>query len=122
MKKTLFFALVACTLLGLPQAFAQQEIILATTTSVQDTGLLDVIVPIFEKESSYRVKAVAVGTGQALAMAGRGEADVALAHAPDAEKKYIAEGLLINRRLVMHNWFLLAGPTTDPAKIKGTAK
>src|SRR5881296_3696997 len=70
MKKTLFFALVACTLLGLPQAFAQQEIILATTTSVQDTGLLDVIVPIFEKENGSRVKAVAVGTGQALALAG----------------------------------------------------
>ena len=122
MKKTLFFALVACTLLGLSQAFAQQEIILATTTSVQDTGLLDVIVPIFEKENGSRVKAVAVGTGQALALAGRGEADVVLAHAPDAEKQYVADGTLVNRRLVMHNTFLLAGSAADPAGVKGTAK
>jgi len=122
MKKTLFFVLAVCTLLGLPQAFAQQEIIFATTTSVQDTGLLDVIVPIFEKENGSRVKAVAVGTGQALALAGRGEADVVLAHAPDAEKHYVADGTLVNRRLVMHNTFLLAGPAADPAGVKGTAK
>lgn len=103
-------------------AWAQQEIIFATTTSVQDTGLLDVIVPIFEKEHGYRVKAVAVGTGQALALAAKGEADVVLAHAPDTEKKYVADGVLVNRRLVMHNTFLLAGPAADPAKAKGTTK
>ncbi|MBI3303563.1 MAG: substrate-binding domain-containing protein [Deltaproteobacteria bacterium] len=120
-RKTPFF-LAVCFLLFSPLALAQQEVILATTTSVQDTGLLDVIVPIFEKQSGYRVKAVAVGTGQALAMAGRGEADVVLAHAPDAEKKYVADGALVNRRLVMHNTFLLAGPAADPVKIKGTAK
>jgi len=101
---------------------AQKEIIFATTTSVQDTGLLDVIGPMFEKTGSYRVKAIAVGTGQALAMAARGEADVVLAHAPDTEKKYIAEGTLTNRRLMMHNWFLLAGPPADPVKIKGLTK
>jgi tungstate transport system substrate-binding protein len=103
-------------------AAAQEELIFATTTSVQDTGLLDVIVPIFEKQSGYHVKAVAVGTGQALALAGRGEADVVLAHAPEAEKKYVADGGLINRRLMMHNWFLLAGPAADPAHVKGTVK
>ena len=103
-------------------ATPQQEVIFATTTSVQDTGLLDVIVPMFEKTSGYRVKAIAVGTGQALAMAARGEADVVLAHAPDTEKKYIAEGTLTNRRLMMHNWFLLAGPSADPVKIKGLKK
>ena len=103
-------------------ATPQQEVIFATTTSVQDTGLLDVIVPLFEKSSGYRVKAIAVGTGQALAMAARGEADVVLAHAPDTEKKYIADGMLINRRLMMHNWFLLAGPPADPVKIKGLTK
>jgi len=101
-------------------AFAQQEMILATTTSVQDTGLLDVIVPIFEQQNGYRVKAVAVGTGQALAMAGKGEADVVLAHAPETEKKYVSEGVLVHRRLVMHNTFLLAGPAADPAKVKET--
>jgi tungstate transport system substrate-binding protein len=68
------------------------------------------------------VKAIAVGTGQALAMAARGEADVVLAHAPDAEKKYVADGSLTNRRLVMHNRFLLAGPPSDPVKVKGATK
>lgn len=122
MKKNVSFALFALVLFFSLPAPAQQEIIFATTTSVQDTGLLDVIVPIFEKESGHRVKAVAVGTGQALALAGRGEADVVLAHAPDTEKKYIADGTLVNRRLVMHNTFLLAGPAADPAKIKGITK
>jgi tungstate transport system substrate-binding protein len=110
------------SLLFSPLAFAQQDIIFATTTSVQDTGLLDVIIPIFEKESGYRVKPIAVGTGQALALAARGEADVVLAHAPDTEKKYVAEGSLIDRRLMMHNTFLLAGPSSDPAQMKGTTK
>lgn len=101
---------------------SQAEVIFATTTSVQDTGLLDVIVPLFEKSGGYRVKPIAVGTGQALAMAARGEADVVLAHAPDTEKKYIADSTLTNRRLMMHNWFLLAGPPADPVKIKGLTK
>ncbi|MGH7960949.1 MAG: substrate-binding domain-containing protein [Candidatus Binatia bacterium] len=118
MKRIAFCFLLVCVMLGASFASAQQEIILATTTSVQDTGLLDVIVPIFEKEHGARVKAIAVGTGQALAMAGRGEADVVLVHAPDAEKKYVAEGALINRRLMMHNTFLLAGPSLDPAQVK----
>lgn len=100
----------------------QQEIVFATTTSVWDTDLLNIIVPVFERESGYQVKAVAVGTGQALALARKSEADVVLAHAPDTEKKYIADGTLVRRRLVMHNSFVLAGPATDPAKIKGTVK
>jgi len=128
MKRRVPFVLFALVLLLSSVAFAQPappvqpELIFATTTSVQDTGLLDVIIPIFEKESGYRVKAVAVGTGQALALAARGEADVVLAHAPDTEKKYVADGALINRRLMMHNTFLLAGPPADPAKVKGTTK
>jgi tungstate transport system substrate-binding protein len=122
MKWRIVGALVCSVLLWTISAHAQEELVFATTTSVQDTGLLDVIVPVFEKQHGYHVKAVAVGTGQALAMAGRGEADVVLAHAPDAEKKYVDEGALIHRRLMMHNWFLLAGPAADPAKIKGTTK
>jgi tungstate transport system substrate-binding protein len=124
MKRRVFRSVLAAAVVfgSCMAAFAQEEIIFATTTSVQDTGLLDVLVPIFEKQSGAHVKAVAVGTGQALAMAAKGEADVVLAHAPDAEKKYVTDGALTNRRLVMHNWFLLAGPTADPAKIKGTAK
>jgi tungstate transport system substrate-binding protein len=97
----------------------QKNIILATTTSTQDTGLLDVLIPIFEKETGYFVKTIAVGSGQAMAMGQKGEADVLLVHSPDAEKKFIAEGLGVNRRLVMHNDFVILGPAADGAKIKG---
>jgi tungstate transport system substrate-binding protein len=100
-------------------AWAGQAVILSTTTSTQDSGLLDVLVPIFEKQTGSMVKVISVGTGQALALAGKGEADVALVHAPDSEKKYVADGLLVNRRLVMHNDFLIVGPADDPAKVKG---
>ena len=100
---------------------AQKNIILATTTSTQDTGLLDVLIPLFEKETGYFVKTIAVGSGQAMAMGQKGEADVLLVHSPDAEKKFIDEGSGVNRRLVMHNDFVLVGPGADPAKIK-TAK
>jgi tungstate transport system substrate-binding protein len=98
---------------------AGQTVILSTTTSTQDSGLLDVLVPLFEKQTGYTVKTISVGTGQALALAAKGEADVCLVHAPDSEKKYVADGLLLNRRLVMHNDFLIVGPAADPAKVKG---
>jgi len=94
-------------------------VILSTTSSTQDSGLLDLLVPLFEKRSGYTVKTIAVGTGQALALAARGEADVTLAHAPELEKKYVAEGTLLNRRLVMYNDFVLVGPAEDPARAKG---
>jgi tungstate transport system substrate-binding protein len=110
---------VGLALLGRGPAWAGQAVILSTTTSTQDSGLLDVLVPIFEKQTGSTVKVISVGTGQALALAGKGEADVALVHAPDSEKKYVADGLLVNRRLVMHNDFLIVGPADDPAKIKG---
>jgi tungstate transport system substrate-binding protein len=97
-----------------------RSVILATTTSTQDTGLLDVLIPRFEQRSGYAVKVVSVGTGQALALAAKGDADVALVHAPSLEKKYTAEGKLLNRRLVMYNDFVLIGPKEDPAKIKST--
>jgi tungstate transport system substrate-binding protein len=98
----------------------EKTIILATTTSTQDSGLLDVLLPIFEKETGYFVKTIAVGSGQAMAMGQKGEADVLLVHSPEAEKKFMAEGYGINRRLVMHNDFIIVGPPGDPAKIKGT--
>jgi tungstate transport system substrate-binding protein len=94
-------------------------VILATTTSLQDSGLLDVLVPVFERRTGYTVKPIAVGTGQALALAARGEADVVLAHAPDQEKRYVAEGRLARRRLVMVNDFVVVGPAADPAGIRG---
>jgi tungstate transport system substrate-binding protein len=99
---------------------ASREIILATTTSTQDSGLLDVLLPIFEKKTGYFVKTIAVGSGQAMAMGQRGEADVLLVHSPEAEKKFISEGYGINRRLVMHNDYIIVGPSGDPAKVKGT--
>ncbi len=98
----------------------QKNIILATTTSTQDTGLLDKLIPIFEKQTGYFVKTIAVGSGQAMKMGEKGEADVMLVHSPDAEKKFIEDGYGINRQLVMHNDFIIVGPGADPAKIKGT--
>ena len=95
-----------------------KNVILSTTTSTQDSGLLDVLVPLFEKQTGYSVKTVSVGTGQALEMAAKGDADVALVHAPSLEKKYVADGKLLNRRLVMYNDFVIIGPKDDPAKIK----
>jgi len=99
---------------------ASKNIILSTTTSTQDSGLLDVLVPLFEKKSGYRVKTVSVGTGQALELAAKGEADVALVHAPSLEIKYLTVGKLLNRRLVLYNDFIILGPANDPARIKST--
>lgn len=115
----LLAAVTACIAFGLPiPAFAaSKSIILATTTSTQDSGLLDVLIPIFEKESGYFVKTIAVGSGQAMAMGKKGEADVLLVHSPDDEKKFMAEGFGTTRRLVMHNDFIIVGPASDPAKI-----
>lgn len=92
--------------------------ILATTTSTQDSGLLDVLVPLFEKQTGVEVKVIAVGTGAALEMAGKGDADVALTHALASEKKYVDSGDLVEGQLVMHNDFILVGPKDDPAKVK----
>lgn len=99
---------------------ANPELILATTTSTQDSGLLDVLVPMFEKQTGYVVKPIAVGSGQAMIMGERGEADVLLVHAPDSEKKFMDAGHGVDRKLVMHNDFIIVGPPSDPAKIKGT--
>ncbi len=103
-----------------PAAGPQKNLILTTTTSTQDSGLLDVLIPIFEKKTGYFVKTIAVGSGQAMAMGQKGEADVLLVHSPDAEKKFMAEGSGVNRLLVMHNDFVVVGPPADPAAIKGT--
>ena len=101
-----------------PAGGERSAVILATTTSTQDSGLLDVLVPLFEKKTGFTVKTIAVGTGQSLALGHRGEADVVLVHAPKLELEYLAKGNLINRRLVMHNDFVLVGPPDDPAGIK----
>jgi tungstate transport system substrate-binding protein len=116
------FSLLALGLLLRPLARAadpaSRNVILSTTTSTQDSGLLDVLIPLFEKQTGYIVKTVSVGTAQALALAAKGDADVALVHAPSLEKQYVADAKLLNRRLVMYNDFVIIGPKEDPAKIK----
>ena len=116
-------ALAAALAIAAPAAAADptRSVILATTTSTQDSGLLDVLVPVFEGRSGYLVKTIAVGSGQAMALARRGEADVLLVHSPAAEEKLVAEGHGTNRRLVMHNDFVLVGPPGDPARVRGLA-
>jgi tungstate transport system substrate-binding protein len=124
LQKVFGAALVAAVLMigmALPAsaAPAQKNLILATTTSTQDSGLLDVLIPVFEKKTGYFVKTIAVGSGQAMAMGQKGEADVLLVHSPDAEKKFMAEGSGVNRLIVMHNDFIIIGAPADPAGIKG---
>lgn len=123
MKRIFFRSIAAAALatLGITipaPAQAQKNLILATTTSTQDTGLLDTLVPMFEKKTGYFVKTIAVGSGQAMAMGQKGEADVLLVHSPDAEKKFMADGYGVNRLIVMHNDFVVVGPPADPAGIK----
>lgn len=95
----------------------EKDIVLATTTSTQDTGLLDVLVPAFEKKYNVSVKTVAVGTGEAIAMGKRGDADVLLVHARSQEDAFVSEGYGVNRKDVMYNFFYLVGPKDDPAGI-----
>lgn len=95
------------------------DIILATTTSTQDSGLLDLLLPIFQENNGYLVKTVAVGTGKALKMAEEGNADVLLVHAPAAEKELMEAGFGKERFLLMHNDFVIVGPPGDPAKVAG---
>ena len=98
---------------------AEKSLILATTTSTQDSGLLDDLLPRFTRDSGWQVKTLAVGSGQAIELGRRGEADVLLVHSPAAEKAFVAEGTAGHRRLVMHNDFVLVGPANDPAKVRG---
>jgi tungstate transport system substrate-binding protein len=118
MKKWFVLSLVVTLLSAVSAWAASKTVILATTTSTQDSGLLDVLVPLFEKESGYQVKTISVGSGQAMKMGEKGEADVLLVHSPDAEKKFMAGGFGASRRLVMHNDFIIVGPAADPAKVK----
>jgi tungstate transport system substrate-binding protein len=97
----------------------KNEITLATTTSTQDTGLLDALVPKFRENAGIDVRVVAVGSGQAMELGRRGDADVLLTHSPAAEEKFVAEGWGTDRRPVMYNDFVLVGPKSDPAQVKG---
>src|SRR5574339_623572 len=102
-----------------PAAPANPNLILATTTSTQDSGLLDVLVPMFEKQTGYTVQTIAVGSGEAMKMGEEGNADVLLVHAPSSEVAFMDAGNGTDRFLVMHNDFIIVGPAADPAGIKG---
>jgi len=120
---SLFVVFCAITVLSSGAAWSAEpkskDIILATTTSTVDSGLLDRLIPVFEQKTGYRVKTIAVGTGQALAMGEKGEADVLLTHAPQAEQKLVDSKVVTNYKLVMHNDFVIIGPANDPAGMKG---
>jgi tungstate transport system substrate-binding protein len=96
------------------------ELLLATTTSVRDSGLLDAILPPFTEKTGIRVKVIAVGSGAALEMARKGDADLVISHAPESEEKLVATGALVARRPFAENYFLIAGPADDPAHVKGS--
>ena len=113
----LFLLATACS--PKSAAPANPNLILATTTSTQDSGLLDVLIPMFEAESGYTVQTVAVGSGQAMKMGEEGNADVLLVHAPKSEVEFMTNGFGKDRALVMHNDFIIVGPAADPAGIKG---
>lgn len=101
-------------------ALAQEVIRMSTTTSTENSGLLQYLLPIFESKTGTRVHVISVGTGKALEMAKNGDVDVTLVHARPSEDKFVAEGHGVNRRDVMYNDFILVGPPSDPAGIKGS--
>jgi tungstate transport system substrate-binding protein len=98
---------------------AEKTMTLATTTSTQDSGLLEVLLPAFEKKEVIKVKVVAVGSGAAMEMGKKGDADVLLVHSPKAEKEFMDGGFGDDKKSVMHNEYFIVGPANDPAKIKG---
>jgi tungstate transport system substrate-binding protein len=117
MRRTLVYAILLLLFCS-PAAWAE-TLTLATTTSTQDTGLLDAMAPAFKKDTGIDIKWVAVGTGKALELGKNCDADVLLVHAPKAEEEYVAQGFGIKRHQFMYNDFVLVGPPSDPAGIKG---
>ncbi|MBU3624911.1 substrate-binding domain-containing protein [Polynucleobacter sp. JS-Safj-400b-B2] len=123
MKKSirnLLLATLTAIALNGPQAFAQEKsIVVSSTTSTEQSGLFNYILPIFKMKTGIEVKVVAVGTGQALDIGRRGDADVVFVHDKPAEEKFVEEGFSTKRYEVMYNDFVLIGPKSDPAKIGG---
>ncbi|HYQ80572.1 MAG TPA: substrate-binding domain-containing protein [Anaeromyxobacteraceae bacterium] len=117
--KTRFLALLSlATALAVPAA-AQERLRLSTTTSTDNSGLLKVLLPPFEKASGVKVDVIAVGTGKALKLGESGDVDVVLTHDPGLEDRFVAAGFGVDRRSVMHNDFVVVGPASDPAGLKG---
>lgn len=105
---------------AIPRTGGAKDLILSTTTSTQDSGLLDELIPRFNAQTGYNVKVIAIGSGAAIALGSRGEADVVLAHAPENERQFVASGAGTDRQIVMYNDFIIVGPAEDPAGIKGS--
>jgi tungstate transport system substrate-binding protein len=120
MKRRHLLALFLAASLATPFVAAQQVIRLSTTTSTDNSGLLTYLLPIFEAKTNTRVHVISVGTGKALELAKNGDVDVTLVHARAAEDKFVAEGAGVDRRDVMYNDFIIAGPVADPAGVKGS--
>ncbi|MHB8778500.1 MAG: ABC transporter substrate-binding protein [Anaerolineales bacterium] len=117
MKKILF--IVALFLTSCAMSGPAKSILLVSTTSTQDSGLLNLLLPEFTRRTGYQVSLIATGSGQSLKIGEEGNADVILLHSPAAEKEFIANGFGIDRRLVMHNDFVIVGPNSDPAQVRG---
>src|SRR5690606_22940457 len=118
-RKLFAVAIAAAAMLSLPAQAQDKFITVASTTSTENSGLFKHILPIFEKKTGIQVRVIAQGTGQALDTARRGDADVVFVHARAAEEKFISEGHGVKRHPVMYNDFVLIGPKSDPAKVKG---
>jgi len=117
--KWLFVGMILITTFSSSPLFAEERLKLATTTSTDNSGLLDVLLPPFEKLLNIKVDVIAVGTGKALKLGQSGDVDVVMVHAPAAEKKFVVSGFGVNRRGFMYNDFVILGPESDPARIKG---
>jgi len=117
--KRIFIFMMLLLMVADTEAFAETRIRMASTTSTQNSGLFDYLLPIFEKKTGIKIDVVAVGTGAAIEIGKRGDADVVFAHAKEQELKAVEEGFFVNRHDVMYNDFVIIGPTNDPAKIKG---
>jgi tungstate transport system substrate-binding protein len=119
MKKIFDALLVIFLLTSCTPVSQDKDLLLVSTTSTQDSGLLDEVLPAFMEKTGYHVQLIAVGSGQALKLGEEGNADVILLHSPAAEKDFVALGFGVDRRLVMHNDFVVVGPASDPAGIRG---
>lgn len=120
LSRRYLIAIAACAVLGGSAVAQEKSIVVASTTSTQDSGLFGHILPLFKDKTGIAVKVVAQGTGQALDTGRRGDADVVFVHARPAEEKFVAEGSGVKRYPVMYNDFILIGPESDPAGVKGT--
>lgn len=119
LARVMLLCALVCAALPLNAAAPDRAIVVASTTSTQDSGLFEYLLPRFRERTGIVVKVIALGTGQALDTARRGDADVVFVHDPEAEKKFVAEGAGLRRHTVMYNDFVLVGPRADPAGIRG---